>query len=765
MSFLLSTPSWLDDILDRLFYSFYILLYQIFASILWAVDIVELFFRRMAGLEEVVNSSGEVIQGDLVLEFIQSDIVSTLFVSISVFALLLLIIFSFLAIVRSVYKEEKENAVRKVIGNMIKALITYMLVPTVCVLGIMFSSVILQGLDSATGNGTSSFANLMFTSAAYEANYMRSSDYTLDEKIVYINNLNQDLSDIGVSISVPVTEEDTYTSANEIDYLFQYNFPTMISGEHLYVDLIYTCAFTLGNFWKSEVFNPYYNYSFANCFYNITDISYIFGILASIFFAKAFLTLGFGCINRIYNLTILYLISPFLMAMFPFDDGEAMKKWKNDFISNVISLYASVVVINIMAQLLPLLYGITIFTGLASAFGLANAMLRLAFLIAAGNMMKDFIGMIGGYIGAKNAYADGQATQKAVGDEFKKLGETAVTIGAAVATGGGSMLASGKAAFTASRAAGGNIVKSGGKALGSGLWGGAKESVKMAKSIGMEKLNDENGVFNKGKSKFYGTEYGKAQLAKKERLKDVKDMKETADKAAKKELKDSQGAAQKDLKTAQIDEQKALAKQDAYKDVGSYKGGKSAVPEAVQKITKEIDGATGTDFNLAKINSALKNNDTETQQAIITELRASGKIDLANKFEAVSRVIVENELNITEKAKEQNQEQILDAKDRITKAQTDFAKAQTDFVEKSKDIEKMFKKDSLFMKELVQNILNGKNNEKELDPDKLAKTMEERMKKIVAGLGKDFDENDSKMTKKLDKMMEEFQSYFKSAKK
>ena len=142
---------------------------------------------------------------------------------------------------------------------------------------------------------------------------------------------------------------------------------------------------------------------------------------ATLFFAAwVYLTTILGLIKRLFMLTTLFIISPPICALYPLDEGAALGKWRKEFISQALSAYSVVIVMNIFFLLLPLMLQIEIIPfGTKVQFwdfgaGFVNYIARLLIIIAALLFFRDATKTIAGLIGGDSAYDTGSGKSSSV---------------------------------------------------------------------------------------------------------------------------------------------------------------------------------------------------------------------------------------------------------------------------------------------------------------------------------------------------------------
>ena len=477
-------------IIPKTFYFLCTLVFQV-------LDLLQLLVRKLAGLDVVYYSSeifsgtgggsSEPQSGDIVLEFIQTiftnsnSILSNIFWALIVLALIMLIITTFVAVLRSEYSatDSKSASKGRIIGRAFKAIASFAIVPIVCFFGVFMANVILQALDTITTGSSSSqlsytyetpgegggnttsisslfdpkktssgvntyisynfwgdeggnnvpttstpISGLIFKAAAYKANRIRYHDLfraNLSNPNVsagVFNNFGTDyeqaadlLDECFANAYELRTEASLTSSPFEDDYMFPFGGDNFI-GNH--VD-------TIKVFDKNNVQDVWY-------YYDLWQFDFILGIAAVVVCAKLLLYLVFGLMKRIFELVVLFLIAAPIASIMPIDDGEALKKWRQKFVSKVLSAYAPIVGLNLFFVILPIVTSIKYFN-----IALLDAIVNMFFTIVGLIMVKDLIQTLSELIGADNALKAGQDMAGEVGQTIAKVGQLATApVGMAV---------------------------------------------------------------------------------------------------------------------------------------------------------------------------------------------------------------------------------------------------------------------------------------------------------------------------------------------
>lgn len=96
-------------------------------------------------------------------------------------------------------------------------------------------------------------------------------------------------------------------------------------------------------------------------YYDITSMNYIVGVVGSICMLVMFVISSLTFIQRIFDVVLLYIISPISVATIPLDDGSKFKIWKDMFVSKLLSSYGIILVMNLFFLIVPQVYKIQFF--------------------------------------------------------------------------------------------------------------------------------------------------------------------------------------------------------------------------------------------------------------------------------------------------------------------------------------------------------------------------------------------------------------------
>lgn len=145
-----------------------------------ALDSIEQIVLGLAGISSNVSAESGRSE-NVVVQLLQSQTTRRLMTSFMLFGIFVLFLCVILAIVRNVYKDDSKVTISSIIGQAIKAVIGFILVPALCLVGVMFSNVILQaiaGVTSAGGETGNSFSSGIYMASAVGERGNLFYDYT-----------------------------------------------------------------------------------------------------------------------------------------------------------------------------------------------------------------------------------------------------------------------------------------------------------------------------------------------------------------------------------------------------------------------------------------------------------------------------------------------------------------------------------------------------------------------------------------------------------
>lgn len=176
-SMLLGIFDWISEFFKELFNLIPKVIYLLYASLACVIDVLQLFFRKLAGLD-VYYVDGKAVSGDLVTNFIagilginvnatdgvtfEYSALTTVFWSFIVFGIIIAFMSTIVAIVKSHYSYDDKSAKgpMQYVYTAGKAIINMVAVPIIVVLGLYVSQGILTALDTMTSTSSGSVVSM-----------------------------------------------------------------------------------------------------------------------------------------------------------------------------------------------------------------------------------------------------------------------------------------------------------------------------------------------------------------------------------------------------------------------------------------------------------------------------------------------------------------------------------------------------------------------------------------------------------------------------
>ena len=456
------------------------IVYLITQCFVWLIDFLQIIFRKLAGVDTyfIKKSSStqyEKMEGDIILNLITDKRIYSVFIGIVLLSVVLLFVTTIVAIIRSEYATEgAQNSKGKIIGKSIKGLFSFVLVPITLLLGLVVSNALLNALDGVTSNSTSttyistdgtnkqnvtsqrptvnlyffdskgtdannpstgvfqlnstSIGGLIFESTMYNANRQRIDNTFLGET----NEDKYGLRFGGVFVddnTSSVSDSSAVTAADKIDMYFAngyYVSENRLNYEQLKSDPKYR---PIVGEWDDGFFtgapNDMYRFNRYNprqvsMYYKLGTLTWFFlQWIAIVTILPAMISLCFALIRRIFEVIILFIISPPIAALIPLDNGEALKKWRVRTVGVVIEAYSCVVLFNLLFLLIPLIQQVNLFH---SELKFINMIVNLLIICGGFGLIKDLSKTIGDFIGSANSLDEGNKTGAAALNTLKRAG-------------------------------------------------------------------------------------------------------------------------------------------------------------------------------------------------------------------------------------------------------------------------------------------------------------------------------------------------------
>ena len=449
------------------------IIYPLFGVIYSVIDLVERIFQAFAGTETVYVSGDQVTSDNtgadadtgIVYYLLQSDLVRNMFFAMLYLAIILLVVFTILAVLKNMYQPQPKKW-QDIIASAIKGLGLFIIVPACSLLAVWVGNILLVAIDGATSGSSSSatMSGRLFIAASYTSNYIRSDAEGID--LQKYNEVAALCDRCGIEIRA-----------------FQPTDGGLDTDYEYYASLVDDC------FASEAMSAARCNWGDVNAHYAIIHINFLTLAAGGIFMLFVLGSISFGMVKRLFMLVILFIISPIVCSMYPIDEGNAYKTWFGEFKKNLLSAYGAVAGMNLFLTIMPIVDQIQL--GTYGGNGDWVGLLQLILVIAGLFVVKDVISFISGLAGGDNSYSGGNSLFVSVRGKAKSgLGQ--IGSGAKKLRHGGSM------AYQASKAA-----KAAGGSGKAAFFKQAGSSVLSSLNSGLSKTTglDFSGIVKGGASK------------------------------------------------------------------------------------------------------------------------------------------------------------------------------------------------------------------------------------------------------------------------
>lgn len=485
------------------------LIYLLYASLACILDVLQMAFRKLAGLD-VYFVDGKKVTGDIVSNFItgilgiRSDgveysVLTNVFWAFIVFGLIMLFMTTIVAIIKSHYTYDDKSAKgpMQYVYTAGKAVVNMVAVPIIVVLGLYINQAILTAVDSITSTSTSSIETLFGTESSTDGEGNTINESVASKYLYSVDTVNGGKTYIyydmfGANCKIKygkqfsAVEKDTWkgtdvatigaTNAPISGQLFRvaaYNANRVRLGTYSQgnftgsrgtnfdlfknakdrdqlADMVDTCfannlhtkdsitlSYDLGGTQNIVSFKYFANFLTTNIsafskfnvgavwyYYDLWQFNFIVGFAGVMLTAGVLVNIVFGLISRLFTCIVLFLIAPPLFGLAPLDGGDAGKKWRSNFMKNVLMTYGAVVGMNLMFLILPYINTIDFFN-----IKLIDIIMQTLILIAGLITVKAMIGLFSDLIGGADSNKTGKDLATETGTAAMKGGKLALGAG------------------------------------------------------------------------------------------------------------------------------------------------------------------------------------------------------------------------------------------------------------------------------------------------------------------------------------------------
>lgn len=409
--------------------------FNLLKAILFIIQFTEDLFKSLAGISSI-GFDGSTVGGigsssDLLFAFLTSSAVQNTFFAVLGFSIVMLVIFTIIAMVKAEFTIDTKTAAKgPILARSFKAILQFFIVPVFVLIGVVASNALTKAVYSFTkGGDQQSISAICFNVGGYNANRARTDKQfasflikgyhlsfadrennnifknckTADEVANYIDAYMgvSTLEGIKDQIMLKKNEQEGFTintikfysyttddanelltsgklSSNKIDYGKTGDDEQGIDGVSWSVgDNKYYFpwqTYLIGapsekN--SSDIGNtPYRDNLLVNYFYDFKQFDFVLSIGSACVIAWTMLTLCLGLLKRAFEMVILFLMSPAVICMAPLDGGNAYGAWKKDIYSRLIAIIGPIFGFNVFFALFPLMTSIKVFNVEATGGGI-----------------------------------------------------------------------------------------------------------------------------------------------------------------------------------------------------------------------------------------------------------------------------------------------------------------------------------------------------------------------------------------------------------
>ncbi len=260
-------------------------------------EFYQITYKLMASIFSLIDFLREIVDvlsgngsEDMLVGFITSKSVSNAFLIVLLIGFVLLLVFTMMAIIKSETDREKKSK-GEILGASLKGFLSFLVIPFILIAGVMLCSVIMQAVDQ--GMSGMRF-NTRGTIGVDLLLTVAHDAYSYDEA-----------SRVGIEKAIEM---------GEINYLD----PLVIGG-----------------------------------YYDLEKINYFVGIFGGIVILVMLFLAAIVFIQKIFDVVLLYIVSPIPVSSIPLDNGERFSTWRELVIGKLVSAYGIIISLNLFFLIVP----------------------------------------------------------------------------------------------------------------------------------------------------------------------------------------------------------------------------------------------------------------------------------------------------------------------------------------------------------------------------------------------------------------------------
>ena len=311
---------------DVFFGWIYDVFYTLQKSICYLLDFIRDIFCKLAGIETVKIDGSEE---EILSHFILSPEIRNAFLGVLLVGVILLFVFVIIAIIKSEAADPQHKKTKgQILVKSLQSFIIFLLIPFLLIAGIMLANVVVGAIHAS------------MTGSMLDGN----TASTIGGQILVTSGYNAYIGPAG--------------SRAEIERMF-------ITGQLDYNSL-----------------------SVVKRYYDLSEMNFFVGIAGGLVILVMFVMSAVMFVQRIFDIILLYIVSPASVSTIPLDDGGRFRIWREMLVSKVLSAYGIILSMNIFFLVVPQISQITFF-GNAFKDGIVQLLFVIggAFSITKANMI------------------------------------------------------------------------------------------------------------------------------------------------------------------------------------------------------------------------------------------------------------------------------------------------------------------------------------------------------------------------------------------
>ena len=311
---------------DTFFGWIYDIFYTLQKSICYLLDFIRDIFCKLAGIETVKIDGGEE---EILSHFITSPAIRNAFLGVLLVGVILLFVFVIIAIIKSEAADPQHKKTKgQILVKSLQSFVIFLLIPFLLIAGIMLANVVVGAIHAS------------MTGSMLDGN----TASTIGGQILVTSGYDAYIGPAG--------------SRAEIERMF-------ITGQLDYNSL-----------------------SVVKRYYDLSEMNFFVGIAGGLVILVMFVMSAVMFVQRIFDIILLYIVSPASVSTIPLDDGGRFRIWREMLVSKVLSAYGIILSMNIFFLVVPQISQITFF-GNAFKDGIVQLLFVIggAFSITKANMI------------------------------------------------------------------------------------------------------------------------------------------------------------------------------------------------------------------------------------------------------------------------------------------------------------------------------------------------------------------------------------------